>query len=108
MTAATFEASLFEHLSTLFSGRSTVRDFRHWFSSTSWESDEELPDELYELASDIEHLGYIRDSDIWDDAAYLRNLRSEIETYCEAPGETNTSAPGRVLDPDQCVRTRVA
>jgi hypothetical protein len=81
MTAATFEAILFEHLTTLFNGSSAVRDFRHWFSSASWESDDALPDELYELASGIEHLGYIRDSGIWDDATYLQNLQTEVDVY---------------------------
>ena len=80
MTAATFEASLFEHLTTLCNGSSTLRDFRHWFNNAAWDS-EELSDELYELASDIEHLGYIRDSGIWDDATYLRNLQTEVDAY---------------------------
>lgn len=88
MTAATFEASLFEHLSTLFNGSSTVPDFRHWFSRASWESGDDLSDELYELASDIEHLGYIRDSGIWDDAVYLQNLKSEVDGYCPTSHES--------------------
>jgi hypothetical protein len=62
MTAATFEASLFEHLATSFNGRSSVRDFRHWFGRSSWESGDELSHALCTLASDIEHLGGIRDN----------------------------------------------
>ncbi len=106
MTAATFEARLFEHLSTLFNGSSTVRDFRHWFNSASWGSGEELPDDLYELASDIEHLGYIRDSEIWDDAAYLQNLRSEVDGYCAASQTPRTN--GRRITTPNCRSVHVA
>lgn len=106
MTAATFEASLFEHLATLFSGSSSVRDFRHWFSRSSWESDEGMSDDLYELASDIEHLGYIHDSGVWDESAYLRNLRNEVDRYC---GATPDSPTVGVLRPnEQCRKAHVA
>jgi hypothetical protein len=96
MTAATFEASLFEHLATLFNGSSSVRDFRHWFSRSSWESDEDMPDDLYELASDIEHLGYIRDSGIWDDATYLQNLRADVDRFCSPALPLNQCRTARV------------
>jgi hypothetical protein len=108
MTAVTFEASLFEHLSTLFIGSSSVRDFRHRFSRSSWESGEELSDELYELASDIEHLGYIRDSGVWDDAVYLQNLKQEVVGFCASPPGQNTAANGKTHANEQCRRAQVA
>jgi hypothetical protein len=67
-------------LGTLFAKNESVRDFRPWFSKAWWEAESSVPEDLYDVASDIGHHTYILDSGLWDERSFIHKLQQTAES----------------------------
>lgn len=77
----TFDLSLREHLSLIFTNSETVSEFRHWFSRAWWDAESSAPPELDAVAARIDTFTYILDQGVWDEAEFIEHLRDEAKAW---------------------------